>query len=204
MYIPSHFRNENQDELLSFMKSHPFAVVCSNGNPIPFATHLPFIIRQEEKKIFLISHFAYGNPHAHALKEGSEFLIIFSGPNAYISPALYEKKENVPTWNYIAVHASGTYHLLDSVEAKEKVLLTTIMNFDPDFKKQYDELSPDYISRMLKGIVAFEMEVAKLEGKFKLSQNKTVAEQKKIAASFHSEKELSDYMKDTIQDSSRR
>ena len=145
MYIPSHFRNDNQAELLSFMKAHPFALICSNGSTIPLATHLPFTVREESGKLFLVSHFAYGNPHAHALKDGNELLVIFSGPNAYISPDLYEKKENVPTWNYIAVHASGNYHLLDSNEQKEKVLLTTIANFDPDFKKQWDGLNPDYI-----------------------------------------------------------
>jgi transcriptional regulator len=194
VYIPNHFRNDNRAELLAFVNAHPFAVICSNAQEVPLATHLPFTIREENDKLFLVSHFAKANPHAAALKENDRALVIFSGPNAYISPAHYEKKENVPTWNYIAVHATGIIHFLNSDTHKEKVLLDTIMNFDPEYKTQWDGLSQDYISGMMKGIVAFEIEVTNLEGKFKLSQNKTKAEQEKIAQA-PGTSELSSYMK---------
>ncbi len=194
MYIPSHFRNENQDELLAFMKAHPFAVFCCNGEKIPFVTHLPFVVSEENEKTILASHFAAVNPHSKFLKEGDDALVIFNGPDAYISPSLYDKKENVPTWNYIAVHASGKYRLTNSNEQKEKVLLAMIENFEPAYRKQWEGLSPDYISGMLKGIVAFEIRVEKLEGKFKLSQNKTKNEQEKIANSL-SQTELASMMK---------
>ena len=198
MYIPPYYRNENPDELLSFVSAHPFAVICNNGQDIPVATHLPFIIRKEEKKLFLVSHFAKANPHAGLLKENDRVLVIFSGPNAYISPSHYEKKENVPTWNYIAVHATGKINLLHSDSEKEKILLDTIMNFDPEYKKQWDELPSNYISGMMKGIVAFEIEVTDLEGKFKLSQNKTASEQKKISDAPGMPEELASHMKKNI------
>jgi transcriptional regulator len=194
VYIPNYFRNDNRAELLAFVNAHPLAVICSNAQEVPLATHLPFTIREENDKLFLVSHFAKANPHAAALKENDRALVIFSGPNAYISPVHYEKKENVPTWNYIAVHATGIIHFLDSDAQKEKVLLDTILNFDPDYKAQWDELSQDYISGMMKGIVAFEIEVTNLEGKFKLSQNKTKAEQERIASA-PGTSELSSYMK---------
>lgn len=195
MYIPSYYLNANQDELLAFAGAHPFAVICSNGADVPLATHLPFIIRKEEKKIVLVSHFARANPHASALKDNDKVLVIFSGPNAYISPSHYEKKENVPTWNYIAVHVTGNIRLLHSDAEKAKILLDTIMNFDPGYKKQWNELPSDYIAGMMKGIVAFEVEVTKLEGKFKLSQNKTAAEQAKISNAPGMPEELAFYMK---------
>lgn len=183
MYIPAHFRIENQEELFAFMKAHPLAIVCSNAEKIPEVTYLPFSISFRGKNMVLTSHFSAANPHAELLKDGDDVLVIFKGQDAYISPSLYEKKENVPTWNYMAVHASGKFLLTNSDEQKEKVLLEMIDTFDSNYRKQWDELSPEYVSRMLKGIVAFEIEVEKLEGKFKLSQNKTKGEQEKIAAS---------------------
>jgi transcriptional regulator len=197
MYIPPYFRNENTDELLAFMKAHPLAVICCNGEKIPSATHLPFTISVYENKINLISHFAVANPHSKELKEGDDVLVIFKGQDAYISPSLYEKKENVPTWNYMAVHASGKYRALNTEEEKEKTVLAMIEAFDPAYLKQWKELSPKYTSGMLKGIIAFEIEVEGLEGKFKLSQNKTLNEQEKIAASLL-QNELSSTMKENI------
>jgi transcriptional regulator len=198
MYIPSHFRIENREEIISFIKAHPLAVFCSNGEKIPFVSHLPFTMEEQNEKLILISHFAAGNPQSKKVKENDEVLVIFNGQDAYISPSLYEKKENVPTWNYMAVHASGKFHFNHSDEGKEKVLLAMIETFEPAYKKQWDELSKDYISRMLKGIVAFEIEVEKLEGKFKLSQNKTLNEQEKIATSL-GENELASTMKKNIE-----
>ncbi len=198
MYIPSYYRNENQEELLAFARAHPFAVICSNGDETPLVTHLPFIIRKEENKLVLVSHFARANPHASALNDNAKVLVIFSGPNAYVSPTHYEKRENVPTWNYIAVHATGIIRLLHSEAEKESILLNTIMNFDPDYKQQWDELPAGYISGMMKGIVAFEIEVTNLEGKFKLSQNKTAAEQDKISNTPEMPAELSYHMKKNI------
>jgi transcriptional regulator len=192
MYIPPYFRNKNTAELLSFMKAHPFAVLCSNGETVPTVTHLPFVFREDGDKFFLVSHFAFANPHAKQLQDGSDALVIFTGPHAYISPSFYEKQENVPTWNYIAVHASGKFHRKETDAEKETILKATIGSFEPGYITQYEQLSPQYLSGMLKGIVAFEIEVTQLEGKFKLSQNKTAAEREKIAAAHDT---LAPYMK---------
>lgn len=195
MYIPSYYRNTDQEQLLAFAAAHPFAVICSNGTEIPLATHLPFTIRREDEKIILVSHFARANPHGTMLRDNDKALVIFSGAHAYISPVYYEKKENVPTWNYIAVHITGTVRLLHAEADKEKILLETILNFDPGYKKQWDELPRGYVSGMIKGIVAFEIEATNLEGKFKLSQNKTATEQEKIANAPGMPEELAFHMK---------
>lgn len=181
MYIPPHFRNDDHHEQLAFMKAYPFAVFTCNGETLPLVTHLPFVLREENAKLMLLSHLSAGNPHAHALQDGTDVLVVFSGPNAYVSPSLYEKQENVPTWNYIAVHASGKIRLLPSAEEKESLLRETIGSFEPEFMAQWETLRPEYVSVMLNGIVAFAVEVLKLEGKFKLSQNKTAAERERIA-----------------------
>ena len=187
MYIPAHFSNQNEEELFSFMQAHPFAMICSNGNPVPLLTHLPFVAEINDGKVLLTSHFSAANPQAKLLAENDEVLVVFSGPNAYISPSLYEKTENVPTWNYIAVHCSGKYRPDHSEEAKEKVLLQMISRFEPEYRAQWEKLNPDYTKGLMNGIVAFSVEVSKLEGKFKLSQNKTPAEQKRIAESLSDE-----------------
>lgn len=187
MYIPAHFRNQNEEELLAFMQAHPFATICCNGNPVPLVTHLPFVSEKTAGKIILTSHFSAANPQAKTLAENDEVLIVFSGPNAYISPALYEKEENVPTWNYIAVHCTGKYHPDHSEAAKEKVLQQMIDQFEPEYRTQWEKLNPQYTNGLMKGIVAFSVEVLNLEGKFKLSQNKTKSEQKHIADSLSDE-----------------
>jgi transcriptional regulator len=102
MYIPPHFRQHDPEAAIAFMKRHPFAVIVSNGAEAPLATHLPFHTSEENGSIVLTAHFAKANPQWKTL---SDVLVIFSGPHAYISPSNYEKEENVPTWNYIAVHA---------------------------------------------------------------------------------------------------
>jgi transcriptional regulator len=196
MYIPAYFRNDKQQDLLAFMRAHPFALVASNGEKIPNATHLPFAIREKENGVFLLSHFSAANPHAKMLREGEELLIIFSGPNAYVSPSLYEKKENVPTWNYIAVHATAKVRLGPADSLKEEVLSAMISRFEPGYRDQWNSLDPKYLSGLMNGIIAFEAEVINLEGKFKLSQNKTENERQRIAQALR-DSGLSQWMNET-------
>ena len=133
----------------------------------------------------------------------NETLVIFQGPHAYISPTHYEKKQNVPTWNYIAVHAYGKATLLKSQEQATEVLEKMINTYEAEYFEQWKQLSETYKSGMIKAIVAFEIEVTNLEGKFKLSQNKTKNEQQHIANAFENsndtlEKNLSKEMKNNL------
>lgn len=183
MYIPPYYREEDGQKLIGFMLAHNFANLISSSNNVPVATHLPFVIEQRDEKIFLISHMARANPQWQSFR-GSELLIIFQGPHAYISPQHYEKQQNVPTWNYIAVHAYGKARIIEKEEDVMNLMERTIHNFEKEFYEQWKTLSPAYVSGMLKAIVAFEIEVTKLEGKYKLSQNKTKNEQQAIINSF--------------------
>jgi transcriptional regulator len=183
MYIPSYFQETDQQKLIEFMHANSFATLVSSENNYMCATHLPFVVEQREDKLYLISHMAKANPQWKAFT-GNESLIIFQGPHGYISPTHYEKKQNVPTWNYIAVHAYGIVKCIEEQTAAIHVLEKTIFNYEASFYKQWKELSPDYKTNMVKGIVAFEVEVLKLEGKYKLSQNKTKTEQQNIVTDF--------------------
>ena len=199
MYIPPYYQEKDEAQLLEFMTAHNFANLISSSNNNPVATHLPFVIEKRENKLVLVSHMAKANPQWQLFPE-AELLIIFQGPHAYISPAHYEKKQNVPTWNYIAVHAYGKAKIIDKHEDVLNLMERTIHNFEKEFYDQWKQLSPEYVNGMLKGIVAFEIEVTKLEGKFKLSQNKTKNEQQNIINTFEksddsTQKEIAEEMK---------
>lgn len=183
MYIPPYYHETDELKLTGFMREHSFAIVVSAQQSNARATHLPFVLEKRNDKIFLISHLAKANPQWKEFND-NELLIIFHGPHGYVSPSNYEKKQNVPTWNYIAVHAYGKASLIEEPTAVIDVLEKMILNYESEYFKQWKELSDDYKYNMIKGIVAFEVEVSRLEGKFKLSQNKTPNEQHAIAKGF--------------------
>ena len=179
MYIPAFNKFPNQQEAVGFMQAYSFATIVSVTDGLPVATHLPFIIKQEGDKVILSSHFAKANPQANELA-GKKVLVIFTEPHAYISPKNYEKELNVPTWNYLAVHAYGTCKILEGEANKAAVLKEMIQSFESDYQQQWDNLPRDYKSKMMNGIIAFEIEVDDLQAKAKLSQNRSTIEQQNI------------------------
>ena len=199
MYIPSFNQFPNQQEAISFMQRYSFATIVTVKDGIPSATHLPFIVKEIDEKVVISSHFAKANPQSTDLIN-NRALVIFTEPHAYISPKNYEKETNVPTWNYLAVHAYGNCVLLDGEENKAALLKETIKYYDADYLKQYESLPDDYKQKMMKGIVAFQIVVDDLQAKKKLSQNRAEKEQENIIEDLgksanNNEKEIADYMK---------
>lgn len=183
MYTPKHYNNTNTDQALGFMKRFNFGTIITSDAEKPIATHLPFVISKEGGKIILTSHFAKANEQANRF-ETKKILTIFSEPHAYISPKFYDKKQNVPTWNYVSVHAYGTAKIIDEEKEVFRILEQMINSFESDYLKQWHELPVSYKSRMAKGIIAFEIAVNELQFKEKLSQNKTETERKRIVNQF--------------------
>lgn len=203
MYIPSHFSFSEQGSVAAFMRRFNFAAIVSQVDGLPFATHLPFVVEEETEQIRLLAHFAKANPQWKNLEEQTA-LVIFSEPHAYISPSLYEKEQNVPTWNYVAVHAYGTPRLILEERAAFDLLEKQMQTFEGEYLAQWTRLSPDYKNAMVKGIVAFEMRVEKLEAKWKLSQNKKPEEQVNIMSHLlekedSTAREMGEMMKDYYQ-----
>jgi transcriptional regulator len=181
MYIPADYKFEDRAGMLAFMRAHNFAALISSGGQGIVATHLPFVIDEHADSVVLRSHLAKANPHWKLFEPGREALVIFQGPHAYISPQFYDSPLSVPTWNYAAVHAYGCPRVLNGNET-EAVLRAMIQSFEAAYQARFDDLPADFRRKMINGIVAFEIVASRLEGKRKLSQNKTPAEQARIAA----------------------
>ena len=173
------------------MQRYSFATIVTSVNDVPVATHLPFLVEQRDNKIILLSHFAKANPQAAQIVDKSA-LVIFTEPHAYISPGSYEKETNVPTWNYLAVHAYGKATLLAEGQKTADLLAHTINTYEADYLKQWNGLPDDYKQKMMKGIVAFEIVVDDLQAKKKLSQNRSAHEQENIINTLSKSKETTE------------
>ena len=168
MYIPNAFREEDIDKLVAFMRANSFATFISVKDGIPVASHIPLVVTLQDNIVKLTSHLAKENTQWQYFEE-NESLAVFTGPHAYISPAAYEKAENVPTWNYIAVHAYGKPRIItldDSPELMDMMIAQMIDTYGSDYKSQWHRLSDRYREGMMQGIVGFEMTVTRLQGKF--------------------------------------
>jgi transcriptional regulator len=183
VYIPRQYRVEARGELVAFMRANPFALVVSGQGGAPLATHLPLTIAEEGEKVLIHGHFARANPQWRSLADG-ETLAVFSGPHAYVSPSHYDRLESVPTWNYLAVHACGRARTLSWETDRsllESLLDELICANEPEYLERWRGLDESYREGMMRGIVGFELAVERLEGKAKLSQNKSLDEQRRIA-----------------------
>ena len=184
MYIPEHFRLRHDADAVAFMRANPFAILISPAEEGPFATHLPLSVHEEEGKIVLRGHVAKANPHWRYLEQNAQCLTIFHGPHSYVSPSNYVAVDSVPTWNYAAVHVYGNARIFSSPEELQGMLHELIETFDPAYRAQWDEqTSPKFRETMLHQIAGFEIVATKIEGKFKLNQNRTRRDQSNVIAS---------------------
>lgn len=193
----------DKTKIVNFMKRFSFATMITSKSDFPVATHIPFVIKEEHDKLFLFSHVAKQNEQWRHM-EDSTVLVIFNEPHAYISPANYEKEVNVPTWNYLSVHAYGKGHLLTRQEDVISLLETTIDNYEPAYREQWNRLPEKYRLGQMMGITAFKIEVTEVQAKEKLSQNKTFNEQQKIIETLAvsagtNERITAEYMKENLE-----
>jgi transcriptional regulator len=174
LYRPTHFRVDDEAELFAFMERHAFGTLVCDGADGLDVSHIPFLPRRDaDGRIRLLGHVARANPQWQALQSARHVVAIFQGPHAYVSPSWYAGHPSVPTWNYTVVHAHGTVHPME--DASLRSLLDALSRtYEGDGPKAWrmDGLPEEYIAKMLRAIVGFELRVERLEGKFKLSQNR--------------------------------
>ncbi len=185
MYIPKAFREDDTETLYTFMCNYNFATLVTTQNGVPLASHLPFLLDTERGSYgTLMAHMARANPQWQTFDSRQEALVIFQGPHAYISPSWYEDdvELSVPTWNYAVVHAYGTPHLIEDTARLYSILQATVQTFEGHFERPW-EVQPlnGYMQNKMRGIVGFEISITRLEGKFKLSQNRSTNDQAQVA-----------------------
>ncbi|MBE0621182.1 MAG: FMN-binding negative transcriptional regulator [Burkholderiales bacterium] len=181
MYVPRHNQLEDRAALLAYMRAYSFAALASAGPGGLMATHLPFVIEEQDGEITLLAHMAKANPQWRDFAAGAEAMVIFMQPHAYVSPRLYDSRQNVPTWNYVAVHAYGRPALIEERAAKLALQEKLIRQHDADYLAQMAELPASYIDAKLAAIVSFSLAVTRIEARYKLSQDKNPAERERIA-----------------------
>ncbi|SDL99449.1 FMN-binding negative transcriptional regulator [Pseudomonas indica] len=179
MYLPSAFRVEDLPHLHAQIDASPLAILVTLGAQGPEASHLPLLLDPQAGEFgTLHGHFARANPQWRQLADGAEALVIFSGPDAYVSPGYYPSKAEhgkaVPTWNYIAVHAYGQAEIYDDPQ-RLRALVSRLSERHEQGRAHpwsVDDAPPGYIDGMLRAIVGFSLPIRRLEGKWKLSQNR--------------------------------
>ena len=205
MYTPKYFAEKKEDKLLAFMREFNFAALVTSENDFPVATHLPFIIERHGGKIILSAHMAKANLQWKQF-DNKDVLVIFQEPHAYVSPLLYEDLINVPTWNYVAVHAYGRAKIFETVEENLALLEKMLATFDENyFENQWREIPDEYKISRAGAIVAFEIEVTDLQGKKKLNQNKDLQDAENVIQAFEksereNERQIARFMKEIYEE----
>lgn len=180
------------------MRSHPFASLISNDDEgLPFVTPLPLHFLEEGDKKLLLGHCARPNPHWKYLSARPQAVVTFMGPHAYMSPRVYPDLARVPTWNYLMVHCTVEAKIIERFDDKDRLLKHLIADHDPAYADQWRELGEAYQHKMMGGIVAFELQVQKIQCKIKINQHRPeahVAMKAAYAAGSENERALAQWM----------
>jgi transcriptional regulator len=179
MYVPSAFSATDRAWMLDAIARDPFGLLITCPGEFPQVTHLPMLAHERDGELWVTGHVARANPHADAIVEGQAATAVFRGPHAYVSASWYEEPyETVPTWNYVAVQASGRLRQCDPLPVLAALTRAFETASDP---WQLERLDPGYVRAQLRAIVAFEMHAERLEAKAKLSQNRSEEDRRRVA-----------------------
>lgn len=173
MYVPAQFEVTDRGKLFAVVKEFGFATVVTQGDGEPFASHLPILLDETDaERPRLIGHMARANAQWKHFA-GSKVLVVFAGPHGYISPAWYETENAVPTWNYVAVHVYGRPRLIEDPTELQSLVDRAVEHYESGRENPWRaELPNEFRAGLLKAIVGFEIPIERIEGKFKLSQNR--------------------------------
>jgi transcriptional regulator len=189
VYRPPAFREDRLDVMHEAIRQNPLGLLCSASDGYLQADHVPFVVEPQANGPGLLKcHLAKANAHLTALSGASEALVVFQGPHAYISPSLYETKSKggrvVPTWNYIAVHAWGIPKVMSGKEwlRSQVAELTATRESSRPEPWTIGDAPEDFIESQLRGIVGVQIEITRIEGKWKASQNRPMEDKASVAA----------------------
>ncbi len=182
LYIPAPFVEQNFDRLAAFLESNPFGTLLSADEGSPVVSHLPFLFERDAGKHGrLIGHLARANPHWQRLVRAEPVLVVFQGPHGYVSPSWYATPGGVPTWNYAVVHVHGLPKLIEDESECAEILRRMTAAHESHFLAPWEfDASDDTHARLLDMIVGFEIEITAIQGKFKLSQNRSEEDRERV------------------------
>jgi len=189
MYIPKFNAEDSPAEMHAMMRAHPLATLVTLHPSGLFASHIPMVLHAEDAETGVLrGHLARANAQWRDFDSGVEALAIFTGPDHYISPSWYptkaENHRSVPTWNYIAVHAYGTLRLIEDAAWLRSHLASLTQLHEQQFAAPWtmEDAPSDYIDAMIRGIVGVELPISRIEGKWKLSQNRKARDREGVVA----------------------
>lgn len=171
MYIHKFYREENREKILELLRQIDFAILVAYDGEKPVASHLMMEVMEEGEKLFVNGHMSKANDLWKMLDKNAEVLVIFQGPHTYISPTWYNHV-NVPTWNYQSVHVYGKPQIITDKSLTYGILKRLMDRYEPNGPSAMEALPQDFVEKEMKGIVAFQIEVTKIEASYKLSQNR--------------------------------
>jgi transcriptional regulator len=182
MYIPSAFEVTDPGKIAEIISANSFATIISKDSESLFASQLPFLYKAGQgTKGKLFSHMARANRHWQLFNENEQVLVTFNGPHAYISPSWYVSEVAVPTWNYATIHVHGVPHIMQEEAELKAVLNETVDKHESGFPNPWSFNLPDELkAKLLQAIVGFEIEITRIEAKFKFGQNRSRDDQEKM------------------------
>lgn len=173
MYIPDLYAETDKERIYDFIRNNGFGILFSHQGPGPTATHLPFVLVEEQGgHDMIIGHMARANDQ-WKYADGQEVLIVFHGPHAYVSPTWYREEDVVPTWNYAVVHLYGTFEAVqDRTETVD--IVSRIVDYYESFEPRAwtTDFDSPYNRKMIRGVTAFKVKISRVEGKWKMGQNR--------------------------------
>lgn len=177
MYNLPYYKASSEEDVLAFMQAHPFALLCGCdqlGHPV--ATQVPMMFDRRDDHLVLRGHIMKQTDHHKAFLQNPQALAVFTGPHTYVSARWYSDPQQGSTWNYLSVHARGRVNFMDEPELRELLRATTAhFENNPDSPASFHHLPEEYVDRMVKAIVGFELKVERIDHVFKLSQNRDAA-----------------------------
>jgi transcriptional regulator len=176
MYVPKHFDENDADKLAAFIDEHAFGVLVTVAEGRPFASHIPFLYERESGT--LLGHVARANPQWRHFSNGADVMVLFQGPHAYISPSWY-LAPGVPTWNYAVAHVYGSARAIDDPSRIKDIVERLTQNYERNNQPPW---APAYDQGMLQAIVGIEIRIKEVQGKFKLSQNRSAADRAAVVS----------------------
>lgn len=171
MYISKLYREEDREKILEFLKQNEFATLVTYDGEKPTASHLLMEVEEVGEQLLINGHMSRANPLWKTFEKNPEVLVIFQGPHTYISPTWYNHV-NVPTWNYQAVHVYGSPRIVTDHAEAYNLLSKLIKRHEAENQYKLETLPQDFVAKEMKGIVAFQIEVTRIEANYKLSQNR--------------------------------